>query len=411
MRPHGTALIQAAALLCVACALVAGCAAPRPSPDTTPPPAPEPTPSTPATSPSEVATGAVALRDLTVTLERVARGFEEPLYVTDANDGSGRLFVVEQGGRVRVVRNGRVSARSFLDVSDRITSGGERGLLGMAFSPDYAQTGTFYVNYTDRNGDTNVVRFVARDPASDTPDLIGPTVILKVRQPYSNHNGGCLVFEPGTERMWVGMGDGGSGGDPHGNAQNPRALLGKMLVLDFASSPKPRPRIVQRGVRNPWRFSFDRKTHDLWIGDVGQNAWEEIDVVRLSEAAGVNWGWNLWEGSHPYPRGSNPSRKGYRFPITEYDRDRGQAVTGGYVYRGTRYPALEGTYFFGDFEAGWIAALRRTAPDGTALAKPEVRTVLPDPSISPSSFGEDAQGELYVCDYGGALYRIAGEAR
>jgi len=410
MRPAITTAMRAAATLCVA-SLLAGCAAPVP-PSAPPPPSVAPTPSPEPTSGGGApSSGPAALGDLAVTLEQVARGFEAPLYVTDANDGSGRLFVVEQEGRVKVVRDGRVSAKAFLDVSDRVDAGGERGLLGLAFSPDYRQSGAFYVNYTDVNGDTTVARFIADDPASDAPRLTGPAIVLKIRQPYSNHNGGCVVFEPNTERMWVGMGDGGAAGDPHGNAQNPRALLGKMLVLDFARGARPRPEIVQTGVRNPWRFSFDRETHDLWIGDVGQNAWEEIDVVPLADAAGVDWGWNLWEGSHPYPQGADPSKTGFRFPITEYNHESGQSVTGGYVYRGKRYPALVGTYFFGDFEAGWIAALRREAPDGTALAKPEVRTVLPDPGISPSSFGEDAAGELYVCDYGGALYRIAGEAK
>ena len=161
------------------------------------------------------------------------------------------------------------------------------------------------MNYTDTNGDTTVARFTAKDPASDSPEFSGRSVVLEVAQPYSNHNGGCIVFEPGTERLWVGMGDGGSGGDPQGNAQNPRSLLGKMLVLDFAKGASPAPEIVQTGVRNPWRFSFDRETNALWIGDVGQNEWEEIDFVELAEAAGVDWGWNLWEGSHPFPAGVN----------------------------------------------------------------------------------------------------------
>jgi len=402
---HAVALAAAALALLLA---AAGCSAPR---DTTPKPAAVPAPGASETAtPAGAASGPVALDALRLSLEPVARGFEAPLFVTHAGDGSDRLFVVEQPGRIQVVRNGQIAPSPFLDVSSLISSGGERGLLGLAFSPDYASSGKFYVNYTDTNGDTNVARFVAKDPAGDTPELVGPTVVLKVAQPYANHNGGCIVFEPGTERLWVGMGDGGSGGDPKGNAQNPRSPLGKMLVLDFAKGDLPKPEIVQSGVRNPWRFSFDRETHDLWIGDVGQNTWEEIDVVALAQAEGVDWGWNLWEGNHPYPEGATPSRSGHRFPITEYNHSSGQSVTGGYVYRGSAYPALVGTYLFGDFEAGWIAGLRRASPEGTPLAEEDVRTLLPDSGIAPSSFGEDAAGELYVCDYGGALFRVTAQA-
>ena len=331
------------------------------------------------------------------------------MFVTHAPDDLDRLFVVEQTGRVQVVRDGQIVPGPFMDVSRLISAGGERGLLGLAFSPDYANSGELYLNYTDTNGDTNVARFVAQDPASDTPAFSGPTVVLKVAQPYSNHNGGCIVFEPGTQRLWVGMGDGGSGGDPKGNAQNQGSLLGKMLVLDFEKGPAPKPEIVQSGVRNPWRFSFDRENQDLWIGDVGQNEWEEIDFVELEQASDVNWGWNLWEGNHPYPEGTKPSRSGYSFPITEYNHGSGQSVTGGYVYRGSDFPALVGTYVYGDFSAGWIAGLRRTTPEGAPLAEAKVRTLLPDSGIAPSSFGEDAGGELYVCDYGGALLRVTAQ--
>jgi glucose/arabinose dehydrogenase len=183
-----------------------------------------------------------------------------------------------------------------------------------------------------------------------------------------------------------------------------------MLVLDFSASERPTPQIVQRGVRNPWRFSFDRETNDLWIGDVGQNAWEEIDHVPLAEASRVNWGWRRWEGNHAYPSGSNPSRKGMRFPITEYGRDRGGSVTGGYVYRGSAYPALVGTYLFADFSGGWIAGLQRLDEAGATLAEPRER-VLVESAGNPASFGEDENGELYVCDLGGTLYRVTATAK
>lgn len=384
--------------------LASACARPEPVS------VPAPRPAQPWTGGAESTAGPVPLDALEVTLEPVAQGFERPLFVTHAGDGSGRLFVLEQAGRVRVLRDGVLSEGAFLDVGNRISDGGERGLLGLAFAPDFRSSGVFYVNYTDRGDDTVVARFTANDPTSDRPKLSGPTEVLRIEQPFSNHNGGCIVFEPGTERLWVGTGDGGSGGDPGDRAQNPRDLLGKMLVLDFSAGEKPRPRVIQSGVRNPWRFSFDRETRDLWIGDVGQNAWEEIDFVPLAEAAGVNWGWNLWEGTQPYPSGSNPKREGYRFPITEYGRDEGQSVTGGYVYRGDTYPALAGTYLYADYSAGWIAGLQRLDENGDVLDEPRERTLVENAG-NPSSFGEDENGDLYVCDHGGSLYRFTAGPR
>lgn len=415
----------AVALLLLACAWAGtGCSrppAPTPqAPGTTP--SGTATPSAPASSPpsqSAEPAGPVALAKLRITLSRVARGFEQPLFVTHAGDGSGRLFVVEQTGRVRVVRRGRVADAPFLDVSRRISTGGERGLLGLAFAPDYKTSGRFYVNFTDANGDTTVARYTADDPASDTPKLSGPTVVLKVRQPHANHNGGCIVFGP-DDNLWIGMGDGGSAGDPQARAQNKKVLLGKMLRLDVSGSGAApamppgnpneagdasfAPQVVQYGLRNPWRFSFDRKTADLWIGDVGQNAWEEIDVVPIKESMGVNWGWNRFEGTHPYPPGASRTPGSERMPVIEYSHTQGESVTGGYVYRGTRYPALDGVYLYGDFVDGWIAGARLGA-DGTIAEK---RVLVDRPGITPSSFGEGEDGTVYLCDYGGTLYRIEG---
>lgn len=397
------ALLLVASMLMI---LAPGCTGPatEPAPPSPAPPAQSEPTATPTTEP-------VALADLRVELVPVARGFEAPLALTHAGDGSGRLFVVEQGGLVKVVRDGSTSDGAYLDVRQQITSGGERGLLGLAFAPDYADSGVFYVNYTDRDGDTVVARFTADDPASDSPKLTGPEVILTVQQPYGNHNGGCIVFEPGTSRLWVGMGDGGSGGDPQGNAQNPRTLLGKMLVLEVGATGTPEAEVVQSGVRNPWRFSFDRETRDLWIADVGQNAWEEIDFVELDSATGVNWGWNEWEGNHAFPSGSARSKSGFRFPIAEYSHQKGNSVTGGYVYRGAEYPAMRGTYFYGDFGSGWIAGIHRTAPDGTVLGSPEERDLIEGGTVVPASFGEDESGELYVCDYTGSVWKVTGTAK
>ena len=391
--------VVAGALLCAACAGAA--CTPRAATPSAPVSVPAPGP-----APAVSGTGAVSLDALQVTLTPEASGLVQPVFVTNAGDGSNRLFVVEQGGRIRVIRNGHTQPGAFLDVSKRISTGGERGLLGLAFAPDYTTSGILYIDYTDAHGDTVVARFTAGDPSSDSPQLTGPEEVLAVAQPFANHNGGCLMFEPGTSRLWVGMGDGGSGGDPGNRAQNPGQLLGKMLVLDFSASAKPKPQVVERGVRNPWRFSFDRKTHDLWIGDVGQDAWEEIDFVPLGQASGVNWGWHLWEGTYPYPSDANPSKQGFMFPITEYGHDRGQSVTGGFVYRGSENPALVGTYLYADFEAGWITGLQRTAPDGSVLARPLERTVIESVG-NPSSFGEDEAGEVYVCEWGGGtLYKV-----
>lgn len=396
--------VSAAVLAAGIAAFAVGCSSPQleaPSPPVAAPPVTE----QPATSAPPV-----ALENLEVVLEPVVRGVEQPLALTHAGDGSRRLFVVEQAGTIRVLRDGTIAEGAFLDVRRLITSGGERGLLGLAFAPDYRRSGAFFVNYTNLDGDTVIARFVAQDPSADTPVVAGPEVLLTIDQPFGNHNGGCIVFEPGTTRLWIGTGDGGSGGDPQGNAQNPRSLLGKMLVMDVSESD-PEPRVVQSGLRNPWRFTFDRETHDLWIADVGQNAGEEIDFVELDQAAGVDWGWNLWEGNHAYPEGSSPSRDGFRFPIAEYGHDKGNSITGGHVYRGSEYPALVGTYLYGDFGAGWIAGIRLTAPDGSALETPEERDLVESGVAVPSSFGEDEAGELYVCDYSGSVWKVTAQAR
>jgi glucose/arabinose dehydrogenase len=372
-----------------------GCATQTPTQSVQPPPAREAT--TGATSRE-----ALPLRDLTLGLEEVASGFEQPVFVTHAGDGSGRLFVVEQTGRVRVIRAGQTASQPFLDVSARVSSGGERGLLGLAFAPDYKETGRFYVNYTDAEGDTLVARFVAQDPASDTPRIQGPEVVLAVSQPYSNHNGGCIAFAPdGT--LWVGMGDGGAAGDPQDNAQSDDSLLGKMLSLDVEGAENPEARMVQRGLRNPWRFSFDRETDEMWIGDVGQNAYEEVNAVAFSEAVGLDFGWARWEGDETYPPGAKRSREGFTFPILTYDRDTGQSVTGGCVYRGKKYPEMSGTYLFGDYVSGWIGGAQRSS-EGT-----QWQLLLTETGISPSSFGEDEDGEVYVCDHGGSVLRITAE--
>lgn len=388
-------------LAIAALALVGGCSARSETPvaqDPAPLPAPMPA------EPSEP----LPLSQLALELVPLWRGFSAPLYLTNAGDGSGRLFVVEQGGKIRVIRNGKLTPEVFLDVSRLVTAGGERGLLGLAFAPDYAQTGNIYIDYTDRSGDTVVARYTTKDPASDTPEWGTPLTVLTVKQPYANHNGGCLQFGP-DGALYVGMGDGGSGGDPQGHAQRATDLLGKILRVDV-SGDSFKPEVWAIGLRNPWRFSFDTSTGALWIGDVGQGAWEEIDYVA-KPVAGLNFGWNRWEGTHPYPENAKATTKsGFVFPVAEYPHPTGESVTGGYVYRGQNYPALAGAYLYADYVKGWIAGIRVTAADGTSLSKPETMTLLESDTL-PASFGEDESGELYMVDHNGTIYAITAAAK
>jgi glucose/arabinose dehydrogenase len=348
-----------------------------------------------------------------VELVPVARGFRNPLLVTHAGDGSGRLFVVEQGGRVRVVRGGRVESEPFLDIADRLdTDRGERGLLGLAFAPDFASSGAFYIAQTAPGPEVRVVRFRVR-AGSARADPGSAEVVLAMSDPASNHNGGGIVFGP-DGHLWVGTGDGGSAGDPWDNARDRGSLLGKMLRLDVSRSPYgippdnpwakggARPEIWAIGLRNPWRFSFDRATGELWIGDVGQFAWEEIDVEDPKRGGGLHYGWRTMEGRHCFSPRKGCDPEGLQAPIHEYGHGEGCSVTGGYVYRGRALPALAGTYLFGDFCSGTLWGLTRDAA-GRAAVRILART-----GLAISSFGEDEAGEVYLCDHaGGAIYRIA----
>jgi glucose/arabinose dehydrogenase len=320
-------------------------------------------------------------------------GLESPVHVAAPRSERGRIYVVEQPGRIVVVENGMVRDQPFLDIRSLVRSGGEQGLLSVAFHPGYATNRRFYVNYTDRNGDTNVVEY----RSNGTTALPGTARrLLFVRQPYPNHNGGQVAFGP-DGRLWVGMGDGGSGGDPENRAQNPRSLLGKLLSINVATKGV---RIEALGVRNPWRFSFDRRTSDLWVGDVGQNTWEEIDFLPRRSPGLENFGWDAYEGRARFE--SKPISRGRLIrPIAVYDRSEGCSVTGGFVYRGTAVPAARGRYFYGDFCTGTVWTLKRGA-------RPLVRK---EPSIKVpnlSSFGEDAAGELYLTTLSGTVYRLAG---
>jgi hypothetical protein len=351
-----------------------------------------------------------------LAVEEVVDGLESPVYLTFARGPEGtrdrRLFIVEQEGRIRVVRvDGTLRPTPFLDITDRVGCCGERGLLSVAFHPDYAATGWFFVNYTDQGGNTRVERYsVSEDP--DIADPLSAELVLQVAQPFANHNGGLNAFGP-DGMLYVGLGDGGSGGDPQGNGQNRGTLLGSILRLDvdqglpytlpgdnpFVGTPGARPEIWAYGLRNPWRFSFDPQAGQLYIADVGQNQWEEIDRVPADQG-GLNFGWNVMEGRHCFG-GGNCNQNGLTLPIAEYSHADGCSVTGGYVYRGSALPDLTGHYFFADYCDGWVRSLE----PGTG-AEPEVRSWNLGDLGRITSFGEDAEGELYILSTRGSVYRM-----
>jgi glucose/arabinose dehydrogenase len=330
-------------------------------------------------------------------LVRVASGLESPVHVTSAPGEPDRLYVVEQGGLVKVVEQGKVRAAPFLDIRSKVASGSEQGLLGLAFAPDYAKSRLLVVDYTDRGGNTRVVRY----RANGTRALPGSArVLLTVGQPYSNHNGGMVAFGPGG-LLYVGTGDGGSGGDPENRAQSMSTQLGKLLRLNPRVA-RPTPKIVALGLRNPWRFSFDRKTGDLWIGDVGQNSVEEVDKLpRRRLGSLVNFGWDVFEGTQSYEE--KPLGPGSLVqPVAEYSHDNGCSVTGGYVYRGKKVRAASGRYFYGDYCSGRVWSVRAASPRAAAPRLERFRVA------SLTSFGEDRAGELYLVSQNGTIFRLAG---
>jgi len=351
-----------------------------------------------------------------MVLTEVASGLEQPLFVTQAPGERERLYVVEQTGRIRVVEGGRMRAEPFLDLSGIVSCCGERGLLGLAFHPGYATNGRFFVNYTNPDGDTEIVEFRR---ASEDPPVADPEparLFFRVDQPFPNHNGGMLAFAPdGT--LAIGLGDGGGAGDPMNNARNPSSKLGKLLRIDVDRYPDPPagnaatgdPDVWQQGLRNPWRFSFDRATGDLWIGDVGQDRFEEIDHVPAGQG-GLDFGWPVTEGLHCFRPESGCDTTGLTLPVHEYDRSSGCSVTGGFVYRGAAIPELAGRYLFGDYCSNrmWLLTSSGGAP-GSAVDVVDVTGAL-DPAgrvEGLSSFGEDLDGELYVVGLtSGNVFRV-----
>jgi glucose/arabinose dehydrogenase len=376
----------------------------------------------------------------TITLNQVITGLSQPLHIANAGDGSGRLFIVEKTGRIKVYK-GSTYQGVFLDIHTKVSTTSEQGLLSVVFPPAYGSKGHFYVDYTNVAGDTVIARYrVSSDP--NLADSASEEILLTIDQPYANHNGGQLAFGP-DGYLYIGMGDGGSGGDPGNRAQNPAELLGKILRIDveqastpipptggnqiffpavfrsgaippyrippgnpFINTPGYRPEIWTLGLRNPWRFSFDRTTGNLFIADVGQDAWEEVNFQPAGDPGGRNYGWRILEGAHCY----NPSSgcvppPGYVAPAFEYPHgtndSTGCAVTGGFVYRGNTYPSMQGVYYYGDYCSGKIWGAVNTGGWQTSLL-----TTAP---FSISSFGEGENAELYVADYGnGRIYQVTG---
>ena len=352
-------------------------------------------------------------------LQEVVAGLSVPLYLTSPQGDAARLFMVEKTGTIRIVKDGVLLPEPFLNLSERVSTGDEQGLLGLAFDPEFATTGMFVVHYTDLAGTTTVSRFQISSSDPDRGDPATEGLILAVAQPFPNHNGGQIAFGP-DGFLYLGLGDGGSSGDPQNRGQDLTELLGSILRIDvgmgepytvpadnpFVGDPGARPEVWSYGLRNPWRFSFDRSTGDLYIADVGQSQREEINVAPAIEGAGrgLNYGWSIMEGSLCF-RGPSCDQSGLVLPTLEYDHGEGCSVTGGYVYRGNAIPELQGQYFYGDFCSGSIRSFRY---DGSVAG--DLTTW---PTLAPGgavlSFGEDAAGELYVLEAGGRVFRIVPE--
>jgi glucose/arabinose dehydrogenase len=363
-----------------------------------------------------------------LSLELVVGGLSDPLIIANAGDGSGRLFIGEQDGLVWIWDGNQLLSTPFLDVTAQSVSGGEQGLLGLAFDPDFEANGLLYVHYSapDDTGDpqidhfTTISRFTVDGADPNQVDPTSEAVLLRYPQPYWNHNGGGIVFGP-DDFLYVGLGDGGSVGDPANRAQNVNQLLGKILRIDpqgddFPSNPNRNysippgnpfvgspgeDEIWALGLRNPWRFSFDRSTGDLFIGDVGQYDWEEIDLEPAASPGGANYGWRCYEGNHPYNTTGCGAPGEYVFPILEYSHGQGCSVTGGYRYRGVAFPNLQGTYLYADYCTGTIWG---ATTDGSTWSSAPLLASL----LNVSTFGEDEAGELYLAAHGipGAVYRI-----
>jgi glucose/arabinose dehydrogenase len=368
--------------------VLAGCSGGSGTPSTT---APAPATTTSASTTTD------ASEPATLDLEEFATGFDQPVDAVSAPGDPDRVYVVEQPGRIMVAEDGQVRDRPFLDIRDRVSCCGERGLLSVAFHPDYAENGRFYVDYTNLDGDTRVVEFRA-NPGDAVPHAGSPKELLAVEQPFSNHNGGQLVFGP-DGLLYVGMGDGGGAGDPEENGQDLDSRLGKLLTLDVDERGADW-QVAAYGLRNPWRFTFDAANGDLYIGDVGQGSIEEIDALAWPSAELPNFGWNLFEGSQRYATGEPNPEGRLVAPVAEYTHADGCSVTGGYVYRGTAIAGLAGRYFYGDYCSGIVWSFRLRGGKATGERR-EPFTV-----DQLTSFGLDPDGELLLVSGAGTVYRL-----
>ena len=371
-----------------------------------------------------------------ITVELIGDKFSKPVYVTSYPDDPSILFVVEQAGRIMVLRDGEKLKTPFIDIRDRVQypamPGDERGLLGFAFDPNFNKNGFFYVNYVNEDNMTVISRFSAGMDENGIPE--SEEILIKLEQPFSNHNGGMVAFGPKDGYLYIALGDGGKFGDPFGHAQNIETMLGSILRIDvrqkrgytipttnpFARHAKAKREIWLYGLRNPWRFSFDKKTGDMYIADVGQNTWEEINYLPASNNGGDNFGWNAFEGNHIYndtlhlnhtllPVLEYPNDANYIRVLAGWDEDEveGCSVTGGYVYRGEDIPEIQGLYFFSDYCTGKIWSI--TVIDGKAQHLKnwtDILNVGGDETVYISSFGEDSNGELYIVDINGGIYKI-----
>jgi glucose/arabinose dehydrogenase len=394
MAPR-TALVTLSALA----ALFAGCGGDRAS-------APEePAPTSEAPSTSE-ATGTTTTspppqppppEPRQLRLVQVAAGLESPTHLASTPSEPNRLYVVEQDGRILVLENGRLRPEPFLDITDQVVSGGEQGLLSVAFHPEYEANGRLYVNYTNVDGDTRVVEYRANE-ARTAVDEATARELLAVDQPFSNHNGGQLAFGP-DGLLYVGMGDGGAGGDPDNRAQDLSDRLGKLLRRDVNAGSGDW-QIAAYGLRNPWRFSFDRETGDLYVADVGQSAQEEVNYLRWPPGALVNFGWDVFEGTLAFEE-KEPNGAGRLVgPVAVYGREGGCSVTGGFVYRGEEMPGLAGRYFYGDYCSGFVWSFRIRGGKARAHRREQFTVE------GLSSFGEDGAGEVYLVSLAGTIYRL-----
>jgi glucose/arabinose dehydrogenase len=348
----------------------------------------------------------------TFNLQPLVQGLNQPVQLVDPDDGSGRMFIVQKSGQILIFKDGAVSDTPYLDISSQVSGDSEQGLLSMAPHPDFGKSGRFYIDYTDTAGDTQIEEWSVSTDNADTADPATAKTILSVDQPFPNHNGGLLLFGP-DGYLYIGLGDGGSQGDPNGNGQNQGVLLGKILRINidnsegdlpysipkdnpFAGSKDARSEIWAYGLRNPWRFSFDRETGDLYIGDVGQGEYEEADFA--GQQGGLNFGWNITEGTSCYAQ-ADCDQSGITLPFFTYKHSDGSgcSITGGYVYRGEAIKADQGAYIAGDYCSGYVWAINPATGD----VSDKVET-----GLSISSFAEDADGELYVIDLNGAIYSV-----